>query len=309
MKKIVVCGPIDQSGLDVLTPRFEVCVVGSEDEARFAKELRSAAGAVLKYRPLTSRHLEGAAQLEIVSRHGVGYDSVDLAALHRRGIRLTITNGANAVAVAEHTVALILATLKGLVGANASVRAGRWHGDLPPISDLAGKRVLVIGAGKIGRGVMQRLAGFECDVTYFDPALPAAAEPEFGSRASDLAEALAQADIVTLHVPLGQNTRHLVDPFSCKAGVIIVNTARGGLLDERALQRALETGHVAAVGLDVFEEEPVKGQPSFPDNGRNVLTPHVAALSDTTNRRMAVHAAMNILRFFDGALLEQDIIV
>jgi len=309
VEKIVVCGPIDQSGLDVLLPRFEVRVVESNDAHRFATELQTASGAILKYRPLTADHLEHAPGLGIVSRHGVGYDSVDVDALRRRGIRLTITNGANAVAVAEHTVALILATLKGLVGANASVRAGKWHGDLPPISDLAGKRVLVIGAGKIGQGVMQRLSGFACDVGYHDPALVAAPEPEFGSRVSDLPQALAQADIVTLHVPLMPATRYLVDPFACKPGVIIINTARGGLIDEQALTRALESGHVAAVGLDVFEEEPLQGRPSLPDNGRSVLTPHVAALSDTTNRRMAVHAATNIVRFFDGALLEQDIIV
>lgn len=309
MHKIVVCGPIDQSGLDILLPRFEVSVVESQDEQRFATELRTASGVILKYRPFTSEHLERAPDLEIVSRHGVGYDSVDVDALRHRGIRLTITNGANAVAVAEHTVAMILATLKGLVGANASVRAGKWHNDLPPISDLAGKRVLVIGAGKIGQGVMQRLSGFACDVTYFDPGLAAAPEPAFGSRARDLTQALAQADIVTLHVPLMAATRYLVDPFACKPGVIIINTARGGLVDEQALARALESGHVGAVGLDVFEEEPLQGRPSLPDNGRSVLTPHVAALSDTTNRRMAVHAATNIVRFFDGALLEQDVIV
>lgn len=308
MQKIVVCGPIDESGLNILLPRFDVRVVFSDDDQRFMEELQTASGAILKYRPLAQQHIDNAPNLRIVSRHGVGYDSVDVDALRQRGIRLTITNGANAVAVAEHTVALILATLKGLVGANASVRAGEWHGGLPPISDLAGRRVLVIGAGKIGRGVMQRLAGFECDVAYFDPAPAEVPDADSGSRVSDLAQALAWADIVTLHVPLSPATRYLIDPFACKPGAIIINTARGGLVDEQALAQALETGHIAAIGLDVFEAEPLKGRPVLPDNGRSVLTPHVAALSDATNRRMAVHAATNIVRFFDGALLDQDVI-
>jgi D-3-phosphoglycerate dehydrogenase len=248
-----------------------------------------------------------APRLRIVARHGVGYDSVDVEALTARGIPLTITPEANAGSVAEHALMLMLACARRVTGYDARLRDLGWGlaPDLPTV-DLAGRAVLVIGFGRIGTRVARLCAAFGMRVMVSDPAVPWNTIKGLGhTPVEDLRSALAEADIVTLHCPGSRGNRDMVDAgflAAMKRGAILVNTARGSLVDERALAAALRGGHLAAAGLDVFAEEPAVASNPLLGLANVVLTPHSAAGTAEAMRRMALSCAESILACFAGTL-------
>lgn len=306
MPHILVSKKIADPGIALLRARegFQVDVLENPGPGDFTGRLADADGVILFFQPLRAADIAGAPKLKVVSRHGVGYDSVDVAELDKRGIPLTITAGANAVAVAEHALSLLLAVARRSVSFDKDVRAGLWSRNASvPIFELYEKRALIVGAGRIGKAVAQRLRAFGMHVAAYDPALPAGSAVGDGiERVPDLDEALARADVVSLHMPLTPDTRNSIDPRRMKQGAILINTARGGVIDEGGLIDALKSGHILGAGLDVFETEPLAADHPLCRVDNVVLSPHVSALTDGGLRRMSLEAAQNVIDCFDGTL-------
>lgn len=269
-------------------------------------ERRSKAAAVevmiVAASPLTKPVIDAAQRLELVHHQGVGWqDTTDHAELKARGIPLALTPEGTTVGVAEHTVLLILAVLKLLPHADSELRQGRFHVNaLRPISrELSGMTVGYIGMGRIAQVVDERLRGFGTRGMFFDPQVPAIE----GLQSAPFEHVLQQADVLTLHVPLTAQTRHLIGAAQIaqmKRGAYLINTARGGLIDEPALVAALESGHLAGAALDVFETEPLPAQHALARFNNVVLTPHISAgTRDALTTKMRALFA-NVQRFYRG---------
>ncbi|MEO7940053.1 MAG: hydroxyacid dehydrogenase [Burkholderiaceae bacterium] len=304
MPQVLITMPVDDVGIQLLRahPGWTLDLVQSPTPEEFACRLEQADAVILRYQPLQRSAIERAPKLKFVARHGVGYDSVDLDALNERRIPLAITVNANASSVAEHAFSLLLAVARRTLAGDQSVRCGRWQmGVTMPLMELAGKTALVVGAGRIGCAMAQRLHAFDVTVSIYDPELPLDAPlPEGLERVVDLNAALARSDIVSLHLPLTHKTHHLINPLVCKKGAILINTARGPVVSEALLIEALSSGHLGGAGLDVFEQEPLMASSALAELPQVVLSPHIAALTDAALRRMSSECAHNIIDFFGG---------
>ena len=248
--------------------------------------------------------LAAAPRLKLVQLMSVGYDRFDLAAARAARVPVAVNGGANAIAVAEHAVMLMLATLKHLTELNASVHAGWWRGHQPRLYELWHSTVGIVGLGRIGQQVARRLQGWEANLIYYDPIRqPAERERELGVAYRPLDALLAESDVITVHVPLDARTRHLIDARALgltKPTAVLVNTARGELVDEAALAEALRAGRLLGAGLDVFGEEPPP--PGHPLLGlpNAVLTPHVAGPTWQSWPRRFTNCYANIERVQRG---------
>jgi len=228
---------------------------------------------------VTRRLIEASPRLRWVARAGAGLDNIDVAAAKERGIAVLNVPGANAVAVAELMFGLLLGLLRQIPAADASVRRGEWDKSPYMGRELRGKTLGIVGLGKIGRAVAQRARGFEMTCVGHDPLVPDAQVRAMDVEPLGLDALLARADILTLHVPLTPETKGMIGPTQIARmprGAILVNAARGGLVDESALLAALETGALSGAALDVFAGEPPKGSPLL-SHPRVVLTPHIGA--------------------------------
>ncbi|MBC7976374.1 MAG: 3-phosphoglycerate dehydrogenase [Myxococcales bacterium] len=290
---------------------FELVTLAADDDAERRAKVVDCEVVIVAATPLRRDVIEAARVLRLVHHQGVGYhDTVDCAALAARAIPLALTPEGSIIGVAEHAVLLALAVCKRLPYADAELRNGRWHINAlrPESRELCGMTVGYLGMGRIGQAVAQRLAAFGTSGLYCDDAmpLPAARERELGLERVDFDVLLTRSDLLTLHLPLTPATRHIVDAAAIgrmKAGAIIINTARGGLIDETALHAALVAGRLGGAGLDVFESEPPA--PSDPLLAlRNVVaTPHISAgTRDALVTKMRALFA-NVQRFYAGAEL------
>ena len=310
MSKVVVAarlpGRIDEilDGHAVVRPRDGEAEL---PRARLVEELRDAEGLLaLLSLPIDDALLDGAPALRVVANYAVGYDNVDLAATRRRGIIVTNTPGVLTSATADLTLALMLAAARRLPEGGAMLRQGRWHGWEPeqlPAMDLDGAQLGVIGLGRIGQAVARRARGFGLAVVYAQPRPAAAAiEAELQARRVDLDELVAASDIVTLHCPLSPATRHLINGArlaAMKPHAVLINTARGAMVDEAALAETLARGHLLGVGLDVFEDEP-RVHPGLVASPRAVLMPHLGSSTAGTRAAMAEMAARSIADVLAG---------
>ncbi len=268
----------------------------SEEELATWLSDRSIVAVLAGGEPYTRRVIEAAPGLRIISRAGVGTDSVDIQAATERGVFVTITPGANHEAVAEHTFALLLSLSRQILKRDHEVRRGIWNRN--PLLPLRGKTLGVVGMGRIGRAVIQRAHAFGMRILvteeYPDPEFLERFEAELVS----LEELLARSDYVTLHVPLTERTRHMINRRTIalmKQGAILVNTARGGLVCESDLIEALRSGQLGGAGLDVFEQEPLPTDSPLAQMENVVLAPHVAGIDERSMYEMAVGAARNIV--------------
>lgn len=250
--------------------------------------------------PMTAAVLDEAPKLKLIARVGVGYDAVDVEAAHRRGVTVTVTPGANEHAVADYTLASMLALLRGVVHNHVTTAAGEWN--RRPGVDLSGKTVGIVGLGRIGKLVARRLAGFDVQLLAADLYPDAAFAAQYGIRYVPLDDLLVAADVVTFHVLLTPETRHLLDARRLallKPSAFVVNTCRGPVIDEHALAQALTAGQLAGAALDVFEEEPPRASPVL--TAPNVLlSPHIAGISKEAARRMAEMAVAEAVRSLQG---------
>lgn len=304
MPHVLVAGELHPSGISILenTPGVTFDYVQEVSERSYAPLIREADGLVIRTQPLSAATVEMAPRLRIVSRHGVGYDSVDLSSLNKRGIALAVVGDVNSVSVAEHAMMLLLSTSKRALRGDRAVRENgwNWRNRLEP-TELAGKHLLIIGYGRIGRHLARMANAFSMEVQAYDPYLVKKGWPEgHAAPATDLRVALQWADAISVHAPKAETPVIGRDELSLmKPSAIIVNTARGGVVDEAALIEALEARTIAAAGLDVFDDEPPTAVNPLFGMDQVILSPHVAGLTAECGERMAVSSVRNVLDFFD----------
>ncbi len=250
---------------------------------------------IVRYGKLGAAAMDAAPALKVLSKHGSGTDNIDKAAATARGIEVVAAAGANAAAVAEQALALLLACAKSVSRIDARMHAGHWDKATHTSVELDGLTVGVVGLGAIGQRFARMTHGLGMRVLGFDP---------FANRLpdhitlGDLPTILREADVISLHCPLTEDNRHLLNARTlaqCKRGVIVVNTARGGLVDEDALLAAVRSGQVGGAGLDSFAVEPMQPGHPFQNEPRIVLSPHIGAVTDGAYVNMGVFAARNAL--------------
>jgi D-3-phosphoglycerate dehydrogenase len=288
-------------------PDVRVLVLPAPTEAELARALPEADGVVMvmEQPALTARLIDLAPRLRIACRFGAGCDNFDVPALTRRRIPLATTGTANAHAVAEHALYLMLALAKRGPLLDRTVKSGGWPRSFGAV-ELAGLTCLVVGYGRIGRQVARLAAAFGMRIVVVDPHVPEDAVARDGfERADSLQAGLAVADFIVLACALTPATRHLIDTTSLaqmKPGAFVVNVARGPIIDERALAAALHDGRLGGAGLDVLEAEPPRAGNPLLARDDVVLTPHTAAYLRTAFDRMALACAENALAGLDGKL-------
>jgi lactate dehydrogenase-like 2-hydroxyacid dehydrogenase len=308
--KVLVTQRISQEALDVLTARFDVESNQKDAPVSPAQLLRKMkdkdAAITLITDVISEKLLAGGPRLKIVSNVAVGYNNFDVAAATRRGVMLTNTPGAMDDTTADFAWSLILATARRLTEADRLVRSGKWTRwrfmDFLG-RDIHGKTLGICGFGRIGRGVARRAAGFGMRVLYTGHRRAAETiERELNATFADKATLLRESDVVSLHLPLFADTRHYIGAAELalmKRTAILVNTARGPVVDERALVRALKAGVITAAGLDVYENEPALA-PGLRILPNTVLAPHMASASVETRLRMCNMAVANCVAGLTG---------
>lgn len=314
MAKVLALDPIHEDGLALLRARPDVELVHLSEptEAEIAEHMRDAVAVILRARRLDDDLYRQAPNLRLVSRHGVGCDNLKFDLLRGLGIGVAVASDSNFVSVAEHAMTLTLAACKNLVRAERAARGGDWAArENLGARDLDGAATLVLGFGRIGRAYARRAAAFGARIAVFDPFLPDdAALPEGCVRAGDLGAALAEADVVSIHMPRTAETANLfgADMLArMKPGAILVNTARGGIVDETALLAALDAGRPGFYATDVLADEPPAADDPLLARDDVIVTPHSAAMTAQGAMRMATRSAQNVLDFLDGRLAEDMI--
>ncbi|MFQ5773335.1 MAG: NAD(P)-dependent oxidoreductase [Kiloniellaceae bacterium] len=309
MLKVLVAGAIHEAGRALLDARDDVDVeaLGRLSVADLEARIADLDALVLRLTPVRAGTIARARRLKVVSRFGVGYDNVDVDALTRHGIPLAIVGDANAVPVAEHALALILALTRRLIAHDHAVHVGDYGvRDGAAQSELWRKTVLVVGFGRVGRRVARRCAAFDMHVVAADPYLARESVETEGYRyVDDFRAALGEADIVTLHLPATPDGRPVMgrrEFEAMKPGGYFINVARGSLVDEDALADALSRGRLRGAGLDVTRQEPPARDSPLLRLSNVILTPHCAALTEECARRMSVVSVQNALDGLDGRL-------
>ncbi|MCL4394577.1 MAG: phosphoglycerate dehydrogenase [Chloroflexi bacterium] len=271
-------------------------------EVELAEFWKDADGAILGLDAATARAISSATKLRVIARYGIGVDKVDIAAATARGIVVTNAPGASLVAVAELTIAMMLALARRIPQHDRLVRAGSWSRIVG--TGLSGKTVGLIGLGRIGRAVAKRAAAFDAKVCYFDPArLPGAEERALGVRFVQLDELFGEADFVSLHAILDDTTRNTVNSRTLalmKPTAFLVNTARGELVDEAALAAALSAGKIAGVALDTRVREPPPSDDPLAVFDNVILTPHIGAATHEATLQVGLIAARSVVAVLGG---------
>ena len=307
-KKVLIVGWMPQAGIEVLKKRddvdYEVLPL-TEVAGSFHKKLGDANAVTLGGTPYKQAELNVSPVMEVVARLGVGFDQVEVPALSKRKIPLMTTGIANSVSVAEHAMYMLLASARLTRKMDRFVREGTWSQrltDLP--ADLAGKSILVVGMGRIGSRTVRRCVAFEMDVYVLDPNVSAADIEKAGAKkVTDLKAILPKVDFVSIHCPRSPETINMfnAEVLACmKPDAFLVNTARGGIVNEEALYTALTTGKLRGAGLDVLEREPPESDHKLFALDNVIFSPHMAGVTKEANDRMAIAVMENILSVFDG---------
>ncbi|MFN4142889.1 hydroxyacid dehydrogenase [Aestuariivirga sp.] len=308
MPHVLVAGKLHPAGLERLKQAQGVSFTLVEEVSieSYLPHLPEADAVILRTQPLTAEAVAAAPRLAIVSRHGVGYDAVDVKALNERGIPLCIVGDVNSRAVAEHTLMLMLGVARQVARHDAAARHGDWNvRNRFETVELDGKCLLLLGFGRIGRRVAELAQAFGMAVSAHDPFVKPEVMAKHGVKpVAELRAALAAADYVSLHMPgsaegalIGEKELALMKPTA-----VLVNAARGGLVDEIALDKALREGRLFGAGLDVLEREPPAPDHPLLSNPRVLLSPHAAGLTGECAARMAVASVQNVLDHFAGKL-------
>jgi len=301
--KIAVMGEIHPDGWEFFeNNNLECFEVSNFKEDNLKKELSDVEGILLRTAKLGSDVLSFCKKLKIVSRHGVGYDNVDLKYLNQNNIALGITSTSNAVSVAEHVLTSFLYLSKNIHLSDKLTREGRFNdkSSLPNFFELYQKNIVIFGFGRIGKAVAKRCLGFEANVYIYDPFVNKDIVEENNCKLIDKIDGLKIADYISVHLPLNTDTINFIDSQELsimKNTTIIVNTARGGIINEVALVKALQNKKILGAGLDVFEKEPPDEKHPLFKLDNVILSPHNAALTLECRKRMAIESAENIFFF------------
>ena len=308
--KVVFLHGLSQRTVDLITSYapdgYHVVEVDGERSEQDQIEAVRDADFIMVYRAhLSDPVLEAATRLRLVQLLAAGYDRVNLKLMGELGIPCAANGGANAWAVADHTVLLMLSLYRRLVPADRAVREGRWRAPIDGFNtfEMANKTVGILGMGNIGQKVVRRLQGFDVNIQYFDKyPVPPEKEQELGVTRVALEKLFQSSDIITCHVPLTPETHHVVNPKSLalmKPTAVLINTSRGSIVDEAALLRALEGGQIAGAGLDVFETEPAEQGNPLLELENVVFTAHNAGTTFDTWCRRAEFAYQNMQRVLE----------
>lgn len=316
-KRLLLPETMAQTGWDYAKSRTDVEAIAYPPAIAtpdFRRLLRDADGVALTSTPLRAEDIEAAPRLRAVGRIGVGYDAVDVAALTRRGIPLMTCDTDNSPTVAECAFFMMLALCKRGARMDALTRQGRWHEryeDLP--TEILGKKMLIVGFGRIGTRVAKRGQAMEMNIDVYDPYVPAEKVRAAGCEpVTDVNAALANADYVTLHCPKTPETVNMFDAARIarmKPGARLINTARGGLVDEAALYAALKSGKLAGAGIDVFSPEPPMADNPLFTLPNVIASPHMAGNTTESLARKALTTTKNLLRVLDGETPDAEFVV
>lgn len=303
--RVLVSDPLSDKGLAILQAEKDIDVVVDTKMTpdRLIAEIGKYDALIVRSATKVAREvIEAGTRLKVIGRAGAGVDNIDLEAATNRGVIVVNTPGGNSVSTAEHTVAMLLATARNIPQAHMSMKQGKWDRKSFTGVEIQGKVLGVVGLGRIGREVAKRAIGLSMDVLGYDPFISEELARSLGINLADLDDLCRQADFITVHTPLNEHTRGLIDARRIdmmKQGVRIVNCARGGIIDEKALADGLRTGKVAAAALDVYETEPPTAT-ELVGLDNVVLTPHLGASTSEAQENVAIEVARQVVRALQG---------
>ena len=301
--RVAILGTIHPKGLEFLRENdLEVIEVKNFENQSLKEELKFVDAILLRTLKLDRDILQHCNNLKIISRHGVGYDNVDLDFLNERKIALGITSTSNAVSVSEHVMSFFIYLTKNLSLSDSYVKQGNFdkRSELPDIYELYKKKVLIMGFGRIGKEVAKRCQGFDMETYVYDPFLDSDYIKEKNCIPIEKDYGLDIADFVSIHLPLNKNTKNFISQKELelmKKSTVLVNTSRGGIVNENDLYQALKSKKIRGAGMDVFISEPPESNHPFFQLNNILLTPHNAALTLECRRRMSLEASENIFYF------------
>ena len=304
--KVAVLGKVDPKGLSFLKENeFKVIEVENFEIQNLKEQLKDVDGILLRTTRLDKEILQHCDNLKIISRHGVGYDNVDLDFLNENKIALGITSTSNAVSVAEHVLSFFIYLTKNLSLSDSLVKEGNFEkrSQLPNFFELYKKKVLIIGFGRIGKEVAKRCLGFDMEVYVYDPFLDNEIIIRNQCIPIEKNQGLAIADFITIHLPLNRDTKNFISQTELnlmRKNSILVNTSRGGIVNENDLCIALDSKKIQGAGMDVFVSEPPESNHPFFKLDNILLTPHNAALTLECRERMSLEASQNIVFFLNN---------
>ena len=308
--KIAVIEEIHKDGLNLFNkhPDFEYELITNVSESNLIKKLPNFDACTLRVSKLDEKILKHCNKLKAISRHGVGFDNVDINYIKKNNISLLITATANAVAVAEHVLSMFLSLSKSISKYDEEVRKGNFklNADKIQTFELLNKNVLIAGFGRIGKKLISRCLAFDTKVYIYDPYVDEKIIKEFGGiKVDKIEDGLKNADYVSLHMPLTNETKNLINYSvlkTMKKNSIIINTARGGIINELELDKALNEGLIFGAALDVFSQEPVEKDNPLLQNKKVILSPHSATFTDECTSRMGIETTKNIIDFFENRI-------
>ena len=304
--KVAILGKVDQKGLSFLKENeFKVIEIENFEIQNLKEQLKDVDGILLRTTRLDKEILQHCDNLKIISRHGVGYDNVDLDFLNENKIALCITSTSNAISVAEHVLSFFIYLTKNLSLSDSLVKEGNFEkrSQLPNFFELYKKKVLIIGFGRIGKEVAKRCLGFDMEVYVYDPFLDNEIIIRNQCIPIEKNQGLAIADFITIHLPLNRDTKNFISQTELnlmRKNSILVNTSRGGIVNENDLCIALDSKKIQGAGMDVFVSEPPESNHPFFKLDNILLTPHNAALTLECRERMSLEASQNIVFFLNN---------
>ena len=316
MKNILIIQPIDKSGIEILEnhPDYNFEIIDGTNLEEIKKKTIECDGISIRTAKLPAEVIRGAKNLKIISRHGVGYDNIDLEAAKEKNITISITATANAVAVAEHVMFMLLNISKRKDMYDKTVKSGRFNdrNKLPKTIELWNKNILIMGFGRIGKSLIKRCIGFEMNVYVYDPFVSKEEiESLGGKKIEDLKAGVKKMDALTLHMPLNEKTKNIINYDvlkNMKKNCIIINASRGGIINESDLNKSLNENKIFGAGLDVFDTEPPDNDNPLLKNDKTFLSPHTAAFTEECMVRMGKETIQNIIDFFDKKLEKSKIV-
>ena len=305
MKKILLTESINIKGVELLEKYFTIIKASDTDEKTLTNLSGDCYGILVRTAKITSKIIENSPELKIISRHGSGYDNVDIESATKRGVLVVNAPLANIDSVAEHVICMILALAKNLIQMDYNTREGNYHLRNSFLNiEIKNKTLGIIGFGKIGVSLAEKIRSFGVKINAYDPYLKSYNSlPSHVTMKLNIDDVFKESDIITIHVPLNNNTRKMIGKpefLKMKTSCIFVNASRGEVVDEIALHDALKMNHIKAAAIDVFAKEPPeKNNPLF--SLKNIIiSPHNAALTEESMINMAVDSAQGIVDFFIG---------
>ncbi len=315
-KKILIIQKVHEKGMELINnhPNFDVEVTDDTSVENLKSKIKDCDGASIRIAKLSGEVINEAKNLKIISRHGVGYDNIDLKTAKERDIKIAITANANAVTVAEHVMFVLLNIAKRRELYHTTVKEGNFkdRNKLPKTIEVWKKNFLIMGFGRIGKALIKRCLGFVMYVYVYDPFVDKDIIDKLGGeKVNNIEEAVKTMDVISLHMPLTDKTENLINYNllkTMKKNCIIINAARGGIINEEDLNKALNEDLIFGAGIDVFKKEPPENDNPLLKNDKVYLSPHTAAFTDECMTRMGVETIQNIIDYFDDTLEKSKIV-